>query len=104
MTKSILITLALTTFSSAHAACLPDSQELGDIGPSSEVVCETLASVSPQGDIRILDREINSPRLVTVKATIGDSTVNLNYSLKGYQWKLNTDSEMALADMPLKEK
>ena len=94
MLKSILIPVLLTTTSVSYGACLPDATEIGDIGPASQLVCDMLEVRSPNSDITILDRTIESHNAVSVAVDINGRTELLNYRLTGADWRL---AEPALA-------
>jgi len=87
MFRSILFTVLLSS-SAAHAACLPDSPELGDIGPDSQLVCMMLESHSPNSKISVIDRKIQSHKRMSVIVDVDGRTESLNYTLIGADWIL----------------
>lgn len=87
MFRFIILTTLLSS-SVAHAACLPDSSELGDIGPESQLVCTMLESRSPDSEISILDRRIGSRDKVSVIIEVNGRAGVLNYRLIGADWIL----------------
>lgn len=88
MLKTILLPLSLTFSSISFAACLPDSAEIGDVGPDSEIVCTELETRLPQSDIVVVDRNIHSPNSVSVIVMVDGQTESLEYKLIGPDWKL----------------
>jgi len=95
MHKTIFLALALATLSEAHAACLQDSIEIGDIGPSAELVCDRLEARFPHSDIALLDRAIHSRQSVSVGVAINGHLETLKYDLRGADWKLAESDSMA---------
>ena len=95
MRKTIFLALTLATLSEAHAACLQDSIEIGDIGPSSELVCDQLEERFPHSDIAILDRAIHSRHSVSVSVAINGHLESLEYDLRGADWKLRETDSLA---------
>lgn len=88
MIKTILFTLTLAVIPGAHAACLQDSPEIGDIGPSSQLVCDLLEARFTQSDIAILDRKMHSRDTVAVIVAMNGQLQSLEYNLHGADWKL----------------
>ena len=88
MLKVISISLALTFSSVSYGTCLPDSPEIGDIGPSSELVCDLLESQVPDTNVAIIDRKIHSSNSVSVMALLDGQSRTLEYKLKGADWEL----------------
>lgn len=74
----------------AAADCVPDSEEIGDIGPGSSRICEMLESRFPGADSRIGDREIHSAESVTVVVSLDGRMRYLDYRLIGPDWVLKT--------------
>ncbi len=89
MFKTTILTLGLLVVFNANAGCLPDSVELGDIGPESQLVCEKLESMYPDKHIVITGRELMSHNDVTILLTVEAQEVSLNYRLVGADWKLS---------------
>ena len=87
---------ASVLLSSANAACLVDQPEIGDIGPASELVCESISNVSTNADIRIVDREIHSPDHVTVRVEHDGKMIGLDYQFAGFQWRYSAGTDVAL--------
>ena len=88
MLKIISLPLALAFSSVSYGACMPDSPEMGDIGPSSELVCDLLESQIPRTNIAIIDRKIHSPNSVSVIVLRDGQSRSLQYKLKGADWEL----------------
>ncbi|MCU7802894.1 MAG: hypothetical protein KZQ96_06820 [Candidatus Thiodiazotropha sp. (ex Lucinoma borealis)] len=90
MFKMTMFTLSLLMCSPhIQAVCLVDTLELGDIGPASQLVCDSIASFYPGKQIEIIDREISSQRDVTILLSIEKQHHTLSYQLVGADWKLN---------------
>lgn len=71
-------TLALSTLLvafDAGAGCLVDAPEIGDIGPSSELVCQQLERRFPGSTLAVEGRGIHSPETVTVQASVNSEPV-----------------------------
>ncbi len=84
------LTLILLLFAvTASANCVTDAPEIGDTGPSSELVCKALESRYPGAAIAVEDRAIHSPTEVSVMASVDGRPVALNYELTGYTWRLD---------------
>jgi len=83
----------------AHAACVPDPPELGDIGPSSELVCDRLEHQFPGAPTAVTGRSIHSPTQVSVFASVNGRRVSLDYELFGYRWELD-EATARVADLP----
>lgn len=81
-----LLTLSLPAF----ALCTPDASEMGDIGPSSELVCHTLEERFPESRTAVENRRILSPDAVAVEVTIDGEPMLLTYRLAGFSWNLAT--------------
>jgi hypothetical protein len=88
MLKTMLLPLTLTASSLSYAACLPDSPEIGDSGPSSEMVCEMLETKHPGNQFEIIDRVIRAQDSVKVIVMVGDKPASMEYKLVGADWKL----------------
>lgn len=72
------------------ALCTPDAPEMGDIGPSSELVCRSLERRFPDGKTVVENRRILSPDSVAVQVSIDGEPVVLTYELIGFRWNLAT--------------
>jgi hypothetical protein len=81
----------------AHAACAPDPPEIGDIGPSSELVCSALERQFPGAALTVLGRSIHSPTEVSVAASVDGRPVALRYKLSRYTWRLETSARRIAA-------
>lgn len=89
MNKLLILTL-LPAALGAHAACLPDAPEIGDIGPNSSGVCRALEKRFPGVLLTVDDRSVHSPTAVTVSASVDGNPVRLDYRLIGFEWVLDT--------------
>ena len=95
-----ILTLTLLPFTlTASANCGTDAPELGDIGPSSELVCKALESRYPGAAMTVDGRAIHSPTEVSVMASVDGQPVSLNYELSGYTWRLD-QTAARIANVP----
>jgi hypothetical protein len=81
-----LLSLSLPAF----AVCTPDASEMGDIGPSSELVCRALEQRFPDSSTLVENRRILSPDSVAVQVSINGEPMDLTYELTGLSWNLVT--------------
>ncbi len=88
MFRTTLMTTALLFVSSTYATCVPDAPEIGDTGPSSQLVCKMMESQFPQAEIAIVDREIHGAHRVSVIADVDGQAQSLTYQLVGADWRL----------------
>ena len=95
MFKTTILTLGLLTGFNSFAACLHDTLEIGDIGPGSQLVCDTLASMYPDKRIEITGREIMSHDEVTIRMSIEGQAGSLHYRLVGADWKMSSGDRLA---------
>jgi len=86
--KQMLILSMLPVAVSARATCMPDAPEIGDIGPSSEVVCRQLESHFAGAKLAVQGRAIHSPTDVSVLTSVDGTPVRMGYELTGYTWRL----------------
>jgi len=89
MIKPTLILAILPVAFAAHAACLQDPPEVGDIGPSSQLVCNDLARLFPGAALAVEERTVYSPTAVSVDVSVDGKPVDLRYDLSGYRWRLD---------------
>ena len=99
MIKQLLILTILPASVAANATCINDRPEIGDIGPSSERVCETLELRFPDAALAVEDRSIQSPTAVSVAASVDGRPISLHYRLSGYTWQLD-EPGARIADVP----
>jgi hypothetical protein len=83
----------------AHATCQPDTAELGDIGPGSELVCNWLEQRFPGAALVIADRRIHTGTSVTVVASVDGSPIDIGYRLVGFHW-VPDDPGLPIAGSP----
>ena len=88
MIQYILIPAALAIAAGAQAACVTDSTELGDIGPGSSLVCESLEAQYPDSDLSVVNREIHSGERVSIQVLVDGNARSLTYRLVGADWLL----------------
>jgi hypothetical protein len=100
MIKPYLILAILPASLAANAVCMTDQPEIGDIGPSSELVCEALALRFPDAAMAVEDRSIRSPTAVSVDASVDGKPISLPYVLSGYTWRLD-EPGARIVDVPV---
>jgi len=93
MMKLCLIPCLLLASVESFANCTPDAPEIGDIGPSSELVCRDLERRFPAALTAVDNRTIVSPNAVTVQVRVDGESMLLHYDLAGFDWTLATPSE-----------
>ncbi len=98
--KQVVILLMLPVAVSAQAACVTDAPEIGDTGPSSEVVCDQLEGRFAGAVLVVEGRSIHSPTEVSVHTSVDGTPVHMCYKLTGYTWHLNT-AENSTANAPI---
>ena len=98
--KQMLILSMLPVAVSAQAACVTDAPEIGDIGPSSEVVCDQLEGRFAGAVLAVEGRSIHSPTEVSVHTSVDGTPVRMRYELTGYTWHLNA-AENSTANAPI---
>lgn len=86
MFKTTILTLGILITFNSYADCLQDTLEIGDTGPSSQLVCNALVTIYPDKDIVITGREISSQNNVTILLTIEGQEGSLKYRLVGADW------------------
>lgn len=87
MLKKILLPLALIIAPQAHSACQPDVAQIGDVGPSSQSVCELLEAQYPQADSAVVGRKIVTDSAVSLNVVIDGKPQLLSFNLKGADWQ-----------------
>ena len=87
MFKKILLPITLIFAPQAHSACQPDAAQIGDIGPSSQIVCQLLESQFPQSESSIVDRKIITENAISINVVIDGKAQLLSFNLKGANWK-----------------
>jgi hypothetical protein len=86
-------------FTNSYAACLIDEPEMGDVGPASELVCESLAGFSRVGEVKIIDRDILAPDRVSIRVETLGRQIVLGYKLIGMEWRHTEDTTVALGKL-----
>ncbi len=89
MKRLLIASLSLVAFDTS-AKCILDAPEIGDIGPSSELVCRELDRRYPGATTGVEDRTILSPKTVAVQVSVDGEPMVLGYELAGFSWKLAT--------------
>lgn len=88
MKTTIILALPLVA-TGAHASCVTDQAEMGDIGPSSELVCQELEQRFAGAALAVEGRLIHSPTEVTVTASADGQPILLGYRLTGFTWHVH---------------
>jgi len=88
--KLALIPCLLLANVESFANCIPDAPEIGDIGPSSELVCRELEQRFPAALTAVEDRTILSPSAVAVQVSVDGESMLLPYELIGFVWTPTT--------------
>jgi hypothetical protein len=99
MIRQTLLLAILTAAFDTNAACLTDPPEIGDIGPSSELVCNALERRFPKAASAVEGRAIHSPTAVSVAVTVDGEPMTLRYGLSGYAWRLD-ETDVRVAGVP----
>lgn len=89
MNKFAFIVGVLVLSFDAHANCLLDAPEIGDIGPDSGVVCRELEPRFPGSTIAIENRSIHSPESISVLVSVNAKPMAMRYELSGAAWRLS---------------
>ena len=98
MMKNLPLIACLWLISSlAMADCTPASPEIGEIGPSSELVCRELQRRFPASMTAVESRTILSPTQVAIKVSVNGQTTVLRYELAHFAWKLTTPEDALAA-------
>ena len=87
MIRATLVLAILPVAFGTHAACVPDPPEIGDIGPSAELVCTQLERQFPGATLAVDGRSIHSPTDVSVAASVNGKPIKLHYELLGFSWR-----------------
>jgi hypothetical protein len=90
MIKPVIVLATLFASPYVSAACSADQPELGDIGPSAELVCQALSRRFPEAKLAVENRLIHSPTAVTVEASVNGKPISMSYVLAGYAWRLDS--------------
>jgi hypothetical protein len=98
--KRMLILSMLPVAVGAQATCVTDAPEIGDIGPSSELVCGQLEDRFAGAELAVEGRSIHSPTAVSVVASVDGRPVLLRYELSGYTWRLD-ETGARIPDVPV---
>lgn len=88
MSKQMLVVAILAFPFTAHAECVPNAPEIGDIGPDSTSVCRTLQRLYPGTALVEQGRAIRSATEVVVDVLVDGRPIALGYVLSGYTWQL----------------
>jgi hypothetical protein len=86
MKLPLIVGLSFATFE-GFAMCTPDSPEIGDIGPVSELVCRDLEKRFPGAITAVENRTIRSPERVEILVSVDGESMVLGYALDGFVWE-----------------
>jgi len=85
--KLALIPCLLLANVESFANCTPNAPEIGDVGPSSELVCRELERLFPGAQTAVEDRTILSPSAVAVfQVSVDGESMLLPYDRVGFVW------------------
>lgn len=87
MIKHTLVLSTLLFAFDTNAGCVIDAPEIGDLGPSSELVCRELERRVPGSILAVEGRNIHSPEKVSVLVLVNGEPVTLRYELVGAAWR-----------------
>jgi hypothetical protein len=87
MLERALALALLSAAAGANATCVTDAPEIGDTGPSSELVCRELERRFPGAALAVEGRAIHSPTEVTAIASADGVPVLVRYELHGHAWR-----------------
>jgi hypothetical protein len=93
MMKLCLVPCLLLGSAESFAHCTSDAPEIGDIGPSSELVCRELERRFPAALTAVDNRTIVSPKAVAVQVRVDGEPMLLRYDLAGFEWTLTKPSD-----------
>ncbi len=88
MLKQVLMFSTILISSTTFAACVEDTPEIGDIGPSSSYVCEILSGQDPRRETVIHDRTILTPDSVSISLSFNGRPYKLRFVRSGFDWVL----------------
>jgi len=100
MTRQTLLLAILTVALDTNAACVTDPPEIGDIGPSSELVCNELERRFPGAALAVEGRSIHSPTEVSVAVTVDGEPMTLRYGLSAFAWR-HDEAGARVAGVPI---
>jgi hypothetical protein len=87
MIKQTLLLAVLPASLAAHADCVVDAPEIGDIGPGSELACAELEHRFPGQALAVEGRVIHSPTDVSIQVTRDGEPMTVRYRLSGLAWR-----------------
>jgi hypothetical protein len=96
MTKTVIVLATLLASPYVSAACVTDQPELGDIGPSAELVCRALSLRFPAAELAVENRAIHSPNAVSVEASVDGKPISLSYVLSAFRWRLDAPEALTV--------
>ena len=86
MMKCAFSLALLLTTTGAHAACIGDSLEIGDIGPSADLLCRSLDVKHPGATVEITHRRVQSGERVSIDYSVSQQMHQVDYRLVGANW------------------
>lgn len=93
MMKHLISASPFLLSTGAFAVCTPDAPEIGDIGPSSGLVCQELERRFPDALSMVEDRVIRAPEAVAIQVSVDGRTMILDYRLAEFEWTLTTPAD-----------
>jgi hypothetical protein len=96
MIKTVIVLATLLASPYVSAACSTDQPELGDIGPSAELVCQGALAALPRGRAGGREPLIHSPTAVSVEASVDGKPISLSYVLAGFRWRLDAPEALTV--------
>jgi hypothetical protein len=99
MIKQTLLLSILPAALAVQADCITDAPEIGDVGPSSELVCAELQRRFPGAELAVEGRTIHAADAVSVQALRDGTPLTLRYTLAGYVWQ-SDGAGAEIADIP----
>lgn len=82
--KASILLLTGTFGANAWAACLPDTNEPGDLGPSSAQICHDLEHAHPNATVAVDNRAILASDTVAIDTRVNHTPVRVVYKLAGW--------------------
>jgi hypothetical protein len=88
MMKFALSLALLLTSAGTYAACNGDSLEIGDIGPSADLLCSSLDTKHPGQTVDVIQRHVQSGERVSIEYSVDQKDHRIDYRLVGADWIL----------------
>jgi hypothetical protein len=88
MMKCAFSLALLLTTTGAYAACNGDSLEIGDIGPSTDLLCSSLDTKHAGQTVEVTQRHVQSGERVSIEYSVDRKSHRVDYRLVGADWIL----------------